>query len=84
METEFTDVNRFDIVYSYFGLNWINDLNFTVASINRSLKEGGLLLAFATAETTIIDDIETQYIEHSHWKKPLFEKGYVQSQFPTF
>lgn len=55
VETELKDVEEFDVVTSFFGLHWMNDINKAAELINHSLKPKGLLLTFTPLNIPELD-----------------------------
>ena len=83
VESEFDDVDQYDVAICLFGLHWMNDLEHTVNAIHNSLKSEGILLSLTPIEIQDLFDFRTSFVNTStndvnhELKKDAVARGYI-------
>ena len=67
VESEFDDVDQYDVATCLFGLHWMNDLEHTVAAIHKSLRADGIFLSLTPIEIKDLFDFRTSFVNTSRW-----------------
>lgn len=75
IESEFDDVDQYDVAICLFGLHWMNDLEHTVGAIHKSLKADGILLSLTPIEIKDLFDFRTSFVNTSRWSSAFQEEA---------
>jgi SAM-dependent methyltransferase len=67
VESEFDDVDQYDVAICLFGLHWMNDLEHTATAIHKSLRTDGILLSLTPIEIKDLFDFRTSFVNTSRW-----------------
>ncbi len=75
IDTQFDDVDQYDVAICLFSLQWLNELEHVIAAVHKSLRADGIFLTLTPIEIKDLFDFRTKFINTSRWSSAFEEEA---------